>query len=77
MDQSEAKAHEFLTAQGFADIVPEPDGNVPPDLAINNTVAVEVRRLNQNYEVNGRTKGLEEDAQPLAQPAKGCQAARS
>jgi len=65
MDDTETAARRFLLAQGFTDIVYEPDGNGPPDFLVNKSVAIEVRRLNQNYERGGRTKGLEEDARPL------------
>src|SRR5262245_60909355 len=65
MDSSEEIANQFLLNQGFTDIVYEPDGKRPPDFAINEHIAVEVRRLNQNYEAGGATKGLEEDARPL------------
>jgi hypothetical protein len=65
MDSSENLANKFLKSQGFSDVLFEPDGNVPPDFLVNKRIAVEVRRLNQNYEKNGVTKGLEESEIPL------------
>ena len=49
MDESERIASEYLATLGFNDIQYEPDGNVPPDFVLNKTIAVEVRRLNQNF----------------------------
>jgi hypothetical protein len=43
----------------------EPDGNVPPDFLVDNTIAVEVRRLNEYIVIDGEGKGLEELAIPL------------
>ena len=65
MDASERIAYEFLKYSGYKDIVYEPDGNVPPDFLVNTRIAIEVRRLNQNYCKNGNFKGLEETAIPL------------
>lgn len=36
----------------------------PPDYLVDDRIAVEVRRLNQNYESNGRYEGLEKVAEP-------------
>jgi len=38
----------------------EPDGNIPPDFSVGDSIAVEVRRLNQNYFGDGDPEGLEE-----------------
>jgi len=43
----------------------EPDGNVPPDFLVQGTIAVEVRRLNQNERNRPGPRGLEETATPL------------
>src|SRR6267143_274530 len=68
MDDSEHRVDDYLRSAGFADIVYEPDGNVPPDFLVNRRIAVEVRRLNQNAIYNtGRTEGLEEVFIPLWQ----------
>lgn len=53
MKWEEKVAYEYFRANGFINITPEPDGNVPPDLLINDEIAVEVRRLNK-YLFGGR-----------------------
>lgn len=64
MDAAESLAAEFLRLQGFATVEYEPDGNVPPDFLCDGQVAVEVRRLNQHHQSDGRhpealdTKGV-------------------
>lgn len=65
MNFDEKIARKHLEHIGFNDIVREPDGNVPPDYLLNNTIAVEVRRLNQNFEAEGIATGLEETAIPF------------
>jgi len=65
MDGSEKAAKDHLVYLGFEGIVYEPDGNVPPDFLVNGTIAVEVRRLNQNEDTGSRFRGLEETAIPL------------
>jgi hypothetical protein len=59
MDQSEKVAYQYLSSCGFRDIVYEPDGNIPPDFLVNDSVAVEVRRLNQNEQTPAGPRGLE------------------
>jgi len=59
MDASEAIVEEYLRAQGFTDVVHEPDGNVPPDFLLNGHIAVEVRRLNQHERAEDGHCGLE------------------
>ena len=63
--KSEQWAYEYLVDRGFADLIYEPDGNVPPDFLIDGYIAVEARRLNQNEESTGGYRGLEEVWQPL------------
>lgn len=59
---------EYLGQLGYKSIIHEPDGNVPPDFLLDSEIAVEVRRLNQNYTFHsGGTKGLEEQSIPLRQ----------
>ena len=67
MDDSEALVENYLKYLGYCDVVYEPDGNVPPDFLVNNTVAVEVRRLNQHHDDGTGTglRGLEEVDVPL------------
>lgn len=50
-----------LLHQGYSSIDFEPDGNVPPDILVDNKIAIEVRRLNQNQITNEGYKGLEQD----------------
>lgn len=50
-----------LRNQGFEKIKYEPDGNIPPDFVLNDKIAIEVRRLNQNYLKNGEINGLENE----------------
>ena len=51
-----------LTYQGFGNIIFEPDGNITPDLLVDNEIAIEVRRLNQNQIVgDNKLRGFEED----------------
>ncbi len=50
-----------LTVQGFTNIEYEPDGNIPPDILVNDRIAIEVRRLNQNLVIRNGFKGLEQD----------------
>jgi len=49
-----------LRFQGFKDLAFEPDGNIPPDIVLNKNIAIEVRKLNQNFELNGSFEGLEQ-----------------
>jgi hypothetical protein len=60
MDASERLAEAYLKTLGFKEIKYEPDGNVPPDFLCDRRVAVEVRRLNQNFVGHTGPKGLEE-----------------
>lgn len=60
MNRSERLAQQYLLSLGLGEVKFEPDGNVPPDFLVGDSVAVEVRRLNQNHEsaTNGH-QGLE------------------
>lgn len=60
MDKTEEIACRFFKYKGYQDIKYEPDGNVSPDFLLNDEIAVEVRRLNQNItNKNGVIEGLE------------------
>lgn len=59
MNREEKIAETYLKSKGFQDIQFEPDGNIPPDFFIDGEIAVEVRRLNQHYEHNGKADALE------------------
>ncbi len=66
MDGSERIAHQYLLSLGIGDPVYEPDGNRPPDFAIDNRTAIEVRRLNQHRELpEGDTEPLAKATMPL------------
>jgi len=62
----EQVAEKYLRHLGFADIVFEPEGvKKAPDFLVDNRIAVEVRRLNQNIEppkTCTKLQGLEKDA---------------
>jgi hypothetical protein len=64
MNHDESIAEGYLKSH-YSNVVFEPDGNIPPDFSVNNTVGVEVRRLNQQHRENGTSKGLEEGRIPL------------
>jgi hypothetical protein len=72
MDDTERHVAGFLASKGYQDndFVYEPDGKVPPDFVLLNRIAIEVRRLNQNYDGAIRTEGLEETAIPLFHQVK-------
>ncbi|MFM8900143.1 MAG: hypothetical protein ACKOF9_09380 [Burkholderiales bacterium] len=66
MDVSEQLAERYLRSLNLGAVTYEPDGNVPPDFLVGTDIAVEVRRLNQNYEFpDGSRQGLEQLAIPL------------
>jgi hypothetical protein len=48
MKREEKIANDYFISEGFNKIQHEPDGNIPPDFLLNNSIAVEVRRLNQH-----------------------------
>jgi hypothetical protein len=62
MDPTEKFFADHLSHRGYTNVVHEPDGKVPPDFLVNGVIAIEVRRLNQNYFDGTDTKGLEEVA---------------
>ena len=69
MDDFETVAYNYFTHLGFKKVVYEPEGkSKPPDFLVDDRIAVEVRRLNQN-EVSSqpgmKRRGLEEIADPV------------
>ena len=54
----EILARKWLESQGYTDI--KRPCSDPPDYVVNNEYAVEVRRLNQRIEIDGRFKGEEQ-----------------
>lgn len=70
MNRDEAIAKNYLEKY-YDNVKFEPDGNIPPDFLIENSIGVEVRRLNRLYYCNnGEVKGLEETAIPLRDKVK-------
>ena len=65
MKISERLVDDFLAYHGYRDVVYEPDGEVPPDFLLDGRIAVEARRLNQNYKTGAHTQGLEKLRIPL------------
>lgn len=65
MNPDEKSAHAVLQRMGFVRIEFEPDGNIPPDFLLDGRIAVEVRRLNQCIEKNGKIRGQDEILQPF------------
>ena len=65
MDTSERTVEQYLNSLAIGRVEYEPDGNVPPDFLVDGRIAVEVRRLNQNEEIDGGYRGLEVTAKPL------------
>ncbi len=58
-DKFEMHAMRYLVGQGHF-VIHERDGNVPPDLLVDGTIAVEVRRLNISHRLeNGKLEGRE------------------
>lgn len=62
MDKSESHVRTYLEHLGLGRVVYQPDGNIPPDFLVDGTIAVEVRRLNENeLTESGGFRGLETD----------------
>lgn len=60
MDSAEKIAESYLK-KIFDNVIFEPNGNIPPDFIADNKIAVEVRRLNENYFKGSKVIGLEKD----------------
>jgi hypothetical protein len=69
MDRSEQLADTYLRSLGYLNPEFEPDGNVPPDFLVEKRIAVEVRRLNQNFVSASGSEGLEEVFIPIWEAA--------
>ena len=58
MDDSEKVANEYPAESGLGrSRLRAPDGNTPPDFLVNGTIAVEVRRLNQDEIIESGHRG--------------------
>ncbi len=67
MNRDERIVESYLKSLQLGEVVYEPDGKVPPDFLVDGRIAVEARRLNQHFQVEGESRGLEEDSIPLRQ----------
>jgi len=66
MRREEELAQRYLVSLRLGQVIYEPEPNLPPDFLIDGTVAVEVRRLNQNeITESGDRRGLEETHIPF------------
>lgn len=65
MKHEEISANNYLRDCYGENVVFEPDGNIPPDFAVNSIIAVEVRRLNQHFYDGEKTEGLKQLSYPL------------
>lgn len=66
MNDDEIRVKNFLQECGYHDVTCWPDGpNAPPDFLIGGSIAIEVRRLNQNHVTNVGTRGLGEVSKQL------------
>lgn len=72
MNREEQIAETYLRSLGFMSVVYEPDGKIPPDFLLDDTIAVEVRRLNQHSLKEGQARGLEEARIPLFTLLESC-----
>ncbi len=59
-DEKQVKAH--LESRGFTDVIREPVKDSTPDFLVNQKIAIEVRRLYENWFTESEVKGLEETA---------------
>lgn len=62
MNREEKLAQSYLATLSPESLIFEPDGNVPPDFLLNNSVAIEVTRLNEHIEVQGTLKRLDDES---------------
>ena len=62
MNREEQLAKGYLELLEPDSLVFEPDGNITPDFLLNGDVAVEVTRLNEHIEVQGKLKRLDDDS---------------
>lgn len=59
--KEECHVKKLLIHRGHVDIQYEPDRNVPPDFLVDKRIAVEVRRLNENFTGGHEIEGLEQE----------------
>ncbi len=59
MNEDEQIVFNHFFLEHGSNVIFEPNGNVPPDFLLNSSIAIEVRRLNQNFISKGKSEGLE------------------
>ena len=69
-NSDELIAEKWLKSQYFEKIKQICVANQPPDFTIGNNIAIEVRRLNKQIELNGETQGEENQRIPFHQSIK-------
>jgi hypothetical protein len=67
MKREEKVTLEYLKIQHGNNVFPMPKHKDPPDILVNSTIAVEVRRLNQHFFEEGDPEGLDNLSIPLQQ----------
>ena len=65
MNLDEERVFNYLKAHLSENVIWEPDGNVPPDFLIDSEIAIEARRLNQNFFNKEMSEGLEQLSFPI------------
>ena len=65
VNEDEIRAKHYLKTIPHTTLTYEPLGNVTPDFVLDNTIAVEVRRLNKNYLSNDKLVRIENTEIPL------------
>ncbi|OCH51496.1 hypothetical protein [Vibrio sp. ZF57] len=63
-NREENLVSEMFSKQGYT-VVKEPDGNIPPDIVLDGTIAVEVTRLSKILEVNGLKRSIDNDSSSI------------
>lgn len=58
LKDDELTAQQYLLGLGVGSVTFEPDGNIPPDFVINNRIAIEVRRIEDQYWGGAKPQGL-------------------
>ena len=65
MNREELIVFEYLKKLHGEDVIPVPAHKDPPDIVIDSSIGVEVRRLNQHFFETGKSEGLENLSFPL------------
>ncbi|WP_065188080.1 hypothetical protein [Shewanella woodyi] len=62
MNREEELAKQYLKNLPSISLDFEPDGNVPPDFLMNDSIAIEVTRLNEHIEIQGVLKRFDDES---------------